>query len=59
MESEVYAYLNKIESNNQGFALNNVNGRIQAYYGKEYGLSFETEPEKGMKVRVTQPLIWV
>lgn len=57
VESEVYAYLNKIERNNQGFALNNVNGRIQAYYGREYGLSFETAPEKGMKVRVTQPLI--
>lgn len=57
VESEVYAYLSKIDSDNQGFALNNVNGRIQAYYGKEYGLSFETEPGKGMKVRVKQPLI--
>lgn len=57
VESEVYAYLSKIDGNNQGFALNNVNGRIQAYYGKEYGLSFETAPGKGMKVRVTQPLI--
>lgn len=56
-ESAVTAYLDKVERNNQGFALNNVNSRIQAYYGKEYGLSFETAPGKGMKVRVTQPLI--
>lgn len=56
-ESAVYAYLNKVERDNQGFALNNVNSRLRACYGKEYGLSFETAPGKGMKVRVTQPLI--
>ncbi len=54
---QVYSYLNKVEPNNQGLALNNVHARIQAYFGNEYGLSFETAPGSGMTVRVLQPVV--
>ena len=38
---------NKIDRKDSGFGLVNVNQRIRQYYGKEDGLSFESEENKG------------
>ena len=57
VESEVYSYLSTIQTSNRGFALNNVNGRIQIYYGDAYGIAFQTALGAGMTVTVRQPLI--
>lgn len=35
-----------------GYGMSNVNERIQLEYGKEYGLSFRSEPEKGSTVTI-------
>ena len=53
---ELEAYLLSAGPENRGFALSNVNQRIQIYHGDAYGMSFETAPGKGMTVRVTQPI---
>lgn len=58
VEAEIYSCLRKsrFEPDNRGFALNNVNERIQIYYGDAYGISFKTAPGDGMTITVRQPL---
>lgn len=40
-----------------GFGVKNVHERIQLYYGKEYGIQIESEPEAGTDVKIWLPLI--
>ncbi|MCL2034756.1 MAG: sensor histidine kinase [Oscillospiraceae bacterium] len=56
-EAELNSYLSKVQPDNRGFALNNVNERIQIYYGNAYGISFETAPGNGMTITVRQPIV--
>ncbi|TVX99836.1 cache domain-containing sensor histidine kinase [Cohnella terricola] len=42
--------------NNKGFAIKNINDRIQLYFGAQYGIEFMNRPE-GTVVKVVQP--WV
>lgn len=46
----------EILQSESGFGLENVNKRIQLYYGKEYGLSIESQYQEGTQVTVTIPL---
>lgn len=39
-----------------GVGVNNVQERIVLYYGKPYGLHYESEPEEGTTVTITLPL---
>lgn len=39
-----------------GFGLENVNKRIQLYYGKQYGLTIESQYQEGTRVTVAIPL---
>lgn len=38
-----------------GIGLKNVHQRIQLYYGREYGLEIESEPDKGTTIRIHLP----
>ncbi len=40
-----------------GFAINNVNRRIQLYYGRQYGLSIESEHHVGTRVTLVIPAV--
>lgn len=40
-----------------GFGLKNINERIQLFYGKEYGLSIQSEIDHGTEVTITLPYI--
>ena len=40
----------------QSYGLKNVNTRLKLQYGQEYGLSVESEIEKGTTVRVIIPV---
>jgi two-component system sensor histidine kinase YesM len=40
-----------------GFGIGNVNKRIKLYYGKQYGLSIESEYNMGTRVRLVIPTI--
>ncbi|GIP25710.1 histidine kinase [Paenibacillus sp. J23TS9] len=43
-------------SSGSGVGVKNVNERIRLYYGKNYGLSFESELEEGTTVTITLPV---
>lgn len=43
------------DSKTSGFGLKNVNQRIKLYYGKQYGLSIESEYTEGTKVSIILP----
>ena len=40
-----------------GIGVKNVNERIHLYFGKNYGLSIESEPDEGTTVRIHLPAI--
>ncbi|HHV98399.1 MAG TPA: histidine kinase [Clostridiaceae bacterium] len=40
-----------------GVGVKNVNERIKLYFGKDYGLEFQSEPNKGTTVNVWLPII--
>ena len=46
----------EILRSDSGFGLENVNKRIQLYYGKEYGLRIESQYQEGTTVTVAIPL---
>jgi two-component system, sensor histidine kinase YesM len=46
----------EISQTGEGFGLVNVHKRIKLYYGKQYGLSIESEYLEGTRVMVTIPL---
>lgn len=59
MDSDTLAHIfekHTQDTRSNGVGLNNVNERIQIYYGEEYGLSFRSEPEKGTEAMITLPL---
>ena len=48
---------NRIRKRGSGVGLVNVNRRIQIYFGKEYGLTVESEPDEGTKVTIRIPAV--
>ncbi len=46
---------NILTISSKGYGVQNVHQRIQLYYGKEYGLSFESEEGKGTRVTLRVP----
>jgi two-component system sensor histidine kinase YesM len=46
----------EISQEGEGFGLVNVNKRIKLYYGGQYGLSVESQYQRGTRVTVTIPL---
>lgn len=46
----------EILQSDSGFGLENVNKRIQLYYGKQYGLTVESQYQEGTRVTVAIPL---
>jgi two-component system sensor histidine kinase YesM len=47
---------NEITLKESGFGLENVNKRIRLYYGKQYGLSIDSQYQAGTRVTVAIPL---
>jgi two-component system sensor histidine kinase YesM len=47
--------INTTKSSSNGIAFVNINGRMQMYYGKEYGIKIFTELNKFTKVRIIIP----
>jgi two-component system sensor histidine kinase YesM len=54
--TELNRTLDETASQDVGFGLANVNQRIKLYYGKEYGLSMESQYQSGTRVTITIPL---
>ena len=58
MDSETLAHIfekHTRDTRSNGVGLNNVNERIQIYYGEDYGISFKSSPGKGTEAAITLP----
>ena len=40
-----------------GIGIKNVNDRIKIYFGEEYGITIESEPDEGTCVRIRMPKV--
>lgn len=59
MEEEVCArLLSEQEDSTSGIGIKNVNDRNQIYFGEQYGLAIESEPDEGTRVTIRLPKIW-
>lgn len=59
MEEEVCArLLSEQEDPTSGIGIKNVNDRNQIYFGEQYGLAIESEPDEGTRVTIRLPKIW-
>ncbi|MDD6214306.1 MAG: sensor histidine kinase [Firmicutes bacterium] len=56
-EEQCRNILQKERSDSGGIGVKNVNDRIKMYFGEEYGLSIESEPDEGTKVTLHLPQI--
>ncbi len=61
MSEEEASYLltdgNRIHKQGSGVGLVNVNNRIQLFFGKEYGLQVDSEPDEGTVISIRFPSI--
>ncbi|NLI90392.1 MAG: sensor histidine kinase, partial [Epulopiscium sp.] len=46
---------NILNEETSGYGVQNVHRRIQLYYGENYGLSYDSSPDKGTRVTLTIP----
>lgn len=49
--------LHKEPGDNTGIGIKNVNDRIRIYFGEQYGIRIESEPDVGTKVIITMPKV--
>ena len=56
-EEQCRSILNKEPGDNSGIGIKNVNDRIKIYFGKEYGLSIESELDEGTIVTIRMPKV--
>lgn len=56
IQSSLASDSDEILQSESGFGLENVNKRIKLYYGKQYGLSIQSQYRSGTKVTVAIPL---
>lgn len=54
-EEQCRSILHKEPGDNSGIGIKNVNDRIKIYFGKEYGLSIESELDEGTTVIIRMP----
>ncbi len=54
---QVKAVIGKERSDSSGIGVRNVNDRIKIYFGDDYGLSIESEPDEGTTIRVRLPRV--
>lgn len=48
---------NRVRKHGSGVGLINVNNRIRIFFGEEYGLAVESEPDEGTKVSIVIPAV--
>ncbi|MDC7231954.1 MAG: sensor histidine kinase [Spirochaetales bacterium] len=52
---QVREYLDISKESERGFGLRNVNMRIKLYFGQQYGLDFESKPDRGTQISARIP----
>ncbi|MDO4669367.1 MAG: sensor histidine kinase [Butyricicoccus pullicaecorum] len=59
MEEDVCARLLSVQEDSaSGIGIKNVNDRNQIYFGEQYGVSIESEPDEGTCVTIRLPKVW-
>ncbi|MBN3525540.1 sensor histidine kinase [Paenibacillus apiarius] len=53
--AEMERLMQESGANNRGFAIKNVNDRIQLYFGDDYGVTFKNNEAGGTTVEIIQP----
>lgn len=56
-EEQVKHILKKEPGSKSGIGIKNVNDRIKIYFGEQYGLKVESEPDEGTTVTIRMPKI--
>lgn len=56
-EEQIEELLKKEPGDKTGIGIKNVNDRIKIYFGEEYGVEIESEPDEGTRVRITMPKV--
>ena len=56
-EEQCRSILHKEPGDNSGIGIKNVNDRIKIYFGKEYGLTIESELDEGTTVIIRMPKV--
>ena len=56
-EEQCRSIIHKEPGDNSGIGIKNVNDRIKIYFGKEYGLSIESELDEGTTVIIRMPKV--
>ena len=56
-EEQCRSILHKEPGDHSGIGIKNVNDRIKIYFGKEYGLSIESELDEGTCVTIRMPKV--
>ena len=56
-EEQCRSILHKEPGDNSGIGIKNVNDRIKIYFGKEYGISIESELDEGTTVIIRMPKV--
>ena len=58
MEPEqIAAILQKERSDHAGIGIKNVNDRLKIYFGENYGITIESEPDEGTTVTIRMPQV--
>ena len=55
VQEKINSNSDELRLEERGFGLENVNKRIKLYYGKEYGLSIESEYQVGTRITLVIP----
>lgn len=55
--SQILKDSNRVKKHGSGVGLLNVNNRIRIFFGEEYGLIVESEPDEGTKVSILIPAV--
>ena len=56
-EEQCNFILDKEPGDNSGIGIKNVNDRVKIYFGKEYGLSIQSELDEGTIVTIRMPKV--
>ena len=56
-EEQIKAVMNKEQSDRAGIGVKNVDDRLKIYFGSAYGITIDSAPDEGTRVRIRMPKV--
>ena len=56
-EEQITAVMNKEQSDRAGIGVKNVDDRLKIYFGSAYGITIDSAPDEGTRVRIRMPKV--